>query len=117
MEIRIWSWKIHGKKVRENRVIFLVTYMYFLCACQTKVTFLVVTRFTIDLVALPERCSHVGPDLPRCGVGRGRRRSTTYPVYNMIARGGGGGGDLVSSTPGCVCRKVKDMGPFSASRE
>ena len=27
------------------------------------------------------------------------------------------GGDLVSSIPGCVCRKVKEMGPFSASRE
>ena len=30
---------------------------------------------------------------------------------------GGGGGDLVSTLPGCVCRKVKDMGPFSASSE
>ena len=28
-----------------------------------------------------------------------------------------GGGALVSTLPGCVCRKVKDMGPFSASRE
>ena len=34
-------------------------------------------------------------------------------------RGGGRarGGDLVSTLPGCVCRKVKDMGPFSASSE
>ena len=30
---------------------------------------------------------------------------------------GGGGGDLVLSLPGCVCPKVKDMGPFWASRE
>ena len=29
----------------------------------------------------------------------------------------GGGGDLVSTLPGCVCRKVKDMGPFLASSE
>ena len=29
----------------------------------------------------------------------------------------GGGGDLVSTLPGCVCRKVKDMGLFSASSE
>ena len=29
----------------------------------------------------------------------------------------GGGGDLLSTMPGCVCPKVKDMGPFSASRE
>ena len=28
-----------------------------------------------------------------------------------------GGGDLVPTMPGCVCPKVKDMGPFSASRE
>ena len=35
-----------------------------------------------------------------------------------IPRGGGGwGGDLVSTLPGCVCRKGKDMGPFSASSE
>ena len=27
------------------------------------------------------------------------------------------GGDLVSTLPGCVCRKMKDMGPFSASSE
>ena len=27
------------------------------------------------------------------------------------------GGDLVLSLPGCVCPKVKDMGPFWASRE
>ena len=29
----------------------------------------------------------------------------------------GGGGDLVLTLPGCVCPKVKDMGPFLASRE
>ena len=28
-----------------------------------------------------------------------------------------GGGDMVITKPGCVCPKVKDMGPFSASRE
>ena len=27
------------------------------------------------------------------------------------------GGDLVPTMPGCVCPKVKDIGPFSASRE
>ena len=27
------------------------------------------------------------------------------------------GGNLLSTLPGCVCRKVKDMGPFSASSE
>ena len=34
-----------------------------------------------------------------------------------VSARGGGGGDLVSSMPGCVCRKVKEMGPFSASRD
>ena len=29
----------------------------------------------------------------------------------------GSGGDLVPTIPGCVCPKVKDMGPFSASRD
>ena len=29
----------------------------------------------------------------------------------------GGGGDLVLTMPECVCPKVKDMGPFLASRE
>ena len=27
------------------------------------------------------------------------------------------GGDLVSTLPGCVCRKGKDMGPFSGPSE
>ena len=31
--------------------------------------------------------------------------------------GGGGEGDWVPTMPGCVCPKVKDMGPFLASRE
>ena len=31
--------------------------------------------------------------------------------------GGGGGGDLVSTMSGCVCREVKEMGPFLASSE
>ena len=30
---------------------------------------------------------------------------------------GGGGGDLVPNLPGCVCRKVKDIGPFLDSSE
>ena len=29
----------------------------------------------------------------------------------------GGGGDMVPTMPRCVCPKVKDMGPFLASRE
>ena len=43
---------------------------------------------------------------------RGRMRPN-YPQGVYPARGG----DLVSTLPGCVCRKVKDMGPFSASSE
>ena len=35
----------------------------------------------------------------------------------MLMLNHGGGGDLVSTLPGCVCPKVKDMGPFSASSE
>ena len=30
---------------------------------------------------------------------------------------GVGGGDLVPTMPGCMCPKVKDIGPFSALRE
>ena len=30
---------------------------------------------------------------------------------------GGGGGNLFLTLPGCVCPKVKDMGPFLASKE
>ena len=30
---------------------------------------------------------------------------------------GGPGGDLVPTTPRCVCPKVKDMAPFSVSKE
>ena len=29
----------------------------------------------------------------------------------------GGGGDLISTMPACVCPKLKDIGPFSASSE
>ena len=36
---------------------------------------------------------------------------------SQAAAPGGGGGDLVSTMPGCVCREVKDMGPFLASSE
>ena len=38
-------------------------------------------------------------------------------AVNWPRGGGGGGGDLVSTVPVCVCPKVKDMGPFSASSE
>ena len=34
-----------------------------------------------------------------------------------LTDGRGGWGELLSSMPGCVCRKVKEIGPFSASRE
>ena len=37
-------------------------------------------------------------------------------VYRPQPRGAGGG-ELVATMPGCVCPKVKDMGPFWASRE
>ena len=39
-------------------------------------------------------------------------------VYDTLVSGlWARGGDLVLSLPGCVCPKVKDMGPFWASRE
>ena len=40
-------------------------------------------------------------------------------MFRIDPGGGGGewGGDLFPTMPGCVCPKVKDMGPFSASRE
>ena len=34
-----------------------------------------------------------------------------------VGKNPGGGGDLVPTMPVCVCQKVKDMGPFSASSE
>ena len=33
-------------------------------------------------------------------------------VVRTMGGGGGGGGDLVSCMLGCVCREVKEMGPF-----
>ena len=39
-----------------------------------------------------------------------------YPQH-LTTGPGGGGGDLVPTMPGYVCPNVKDMGPFSASRE
>ena len=39
-----------------------------------------------------------------------------WPCH-MSLRKKPGGGDLVSTMPVCVCPKVKDMGPFSASSE
>ena len=38
-------------------------------------------------------------------------------LFEEVWWGGGGGCDLVPTMPGCVCSKVKDMGPFLASRE
>ena len=35
----------------------------------------------------------------------------------MARVGGGDGGNLFLSLPGCVCPKMKDMGPFLASKE
>ena len=39
------------------------------------------------------------------------------PVVKLAREGGGGGGEgnLVSSMPGCVCQKMKEMGPLSTS--
>ena len=36
-----------------------------------------------------------------------------YPLGDLESQGG----DFVSTMPVCVCPKVKDMGPFSASSE
>ena len=43
---------------------------------------------------------------------RGRERLAVFAIKDFPR-----GGDLVSTLPGCVCRKVKDIGPFSASSE
>ena len=40
------------------------------------------------------------------------RYDTRELLLELMAPTLGGGGDLVSTLPGCVCRKVKDMGPF-----
>ena len=40
-----------------------------------------------------------------------------YLNRNLGGGGGEGVGDFVLSLPRCVCPKVKDMGPFLASRE
>ena len=46
------------------------------------------------------------------------RTNTLYAHAEYNQGGwGGGGGDLVPTMPGCVCPKVKDMGPFLAPRE
>ena len=45
------------------------------------------------------------------------RSGHQYMASNRARAPRGGGGDLVLTMPGCVCPKVKDMGPFSASRE
>ena len=54
-------------------------------------------------------------DSPWPVLGLGRSEDSCLPSPGRA--GGGGGGDLVPTMPGCVCPKVKDMGPFSASRE
>ena len=41
--------------------------------------------------------------------------SSVYDNVYTIAPGGGG--DLVSNMPRCVCPKAKEMGSFSGSRE
>ena len=51
------------------------------------------------------------------GITRKIRAVTWRGSYPGGGGGGGGGGDLVSTLLRCVCRKVKDMGPFSASSE
>ena len=39
------------------------------------------------------------------------------PGGRTVKRGLPRGGDLISTMPVCVCPKLKDMGPFSASSE
>ena len=39
------------------------------------------------------------------------------PIRESVWGVRGGGGDLVSIMPVCVCPKVKEMGSFSASSE
>ena len=54
------------------------------------------------------------PPIPfTCGIGLGSGIQSIY--HGSIL--GEGGGDLVLTMLVCVCRKVKDMGPFSASSE
>ena len=43
--------------------------------------------------------------------------SLVIMAYMYVVIPNARGGDLVSTLPGCVCRKVKDMGPFLASSE
>ena len=51
-------------------------------------------------------------------MGKSRARNFLWPPPPPPPfKTGSRGGDLVSTLPGCVCRKVKDMGPFSASSE
>ena len=44
-------------------------------------------------------------------------RSVSLASTPLCICWGGGGRDLVSTVPGCVCPKEKDIGPFSASSE
>ena len=48
---------------------------------------------------------------------KGSNCADLFPNTLCKNPGEGGGGHLVLTLPGCVCRKVKDMGPFTASRE
>ena len=53
------------------------------------------------------------PAAPTCGL----YRPQVCPGGGAGGGGAGRGGDLVPTMPVCVCRKVKDMGPFLASSE
>ena len=66
----------------------------------------------------------MGRPLHRCGFYQSHPNPTSgHRGINMSGGGevggggGGGGGGLVPTMPGCVCPKVKDMGPFSAASE
>ena len=50
------------------------------------------------------------------GIGR-RSSHAEEGGHNIFLGSFTQGGDLVSTMPVCVCPKVKDMGPFSASSE
>ena len=49
--------------------------------------------------------------------GTGAPVSCCFPDLITVSMNPGGGGDFNSSMPGCVCPKVKDVGPFFASSE
>ena len=61
-----------------------------------------------NAVECPDSCTRQSPSL----LGESMGGWTTIGLLPQ-----GGGGDLVQTMPRCVCPKVKDMGPFSASSE